>query len=358
MREKNIYSVLEDDSPIIIMNGTKTYPDPNFFYFSGARFGGFENCALVVEKSGSKILTMELEADAARDTDCEVLVWKSGKEREEMIRTQLKDADKIYVNASKLNAQHYNDLLKMFPDKKIEDCSEEILKARMIKDPDEIASLREICRISSRAIENAWSQVKEGMTEKDFASSLIHSLMELGSSLPQCEPTVAFGENTAFPHFQATDRKLKKGDFILADFNGLVNKYTSDLTRTVVFGKASEKQKEIHGIVKEANSIGKDAIKSGVEAREVEKKVRDYIDSTKYRGRFIHGLGHGIGLELHDHPAMGLNSSIVLRTNMAVTVEPGIYIPGFGGVRIEDDVMVTDTGISVMTDTTRELVEL
>ncbi len=358
MREKNVFSKLNDESPILIMNGTKTYPDPNFFYFSGAKFGGFENCALIVEKDRTTIVTMELEADAARDTDCEVFVYKSNRERREIIQNKLNGAKKIYLNNSKLNAQHYFDIKSMFPGKDLEDCSDAIMQARMIKDQDEVESLKKICEISSRALEETWATVKEGMTEKDFASNLVHTMMDRGSSLPQCEPTVAFGENTAFPHFQATDRKLKKGDFILADFNGLYNKYTSDLTRTVVFGKASEEQKEMHSLIKEANEIGKKMVKDGVAAKDVEKRVREFIDASKYSGKFIHGLGHGIGLELHDHPAMGLNSTIVLKRNMAVTVEPGVYVPGFGGVRIEDDVIVTDDGILTMTDTTRELVEL
>lgn len=358
MHEKEVFDRLEDDSPILIMNGSKTYPDPNYFYFSGAKFGGFENCAMVVEKSGTKIITMGLEADAARETDCEVFVYGSLAERQQMIKDNLKGAKKVYINASKLNTQHYLEIKEMLPGVTIQDCSSEILSARMIKNEEEIANLKEATRISSRAIENAWSTVHEGMTEKEFASTLIHSMMDLGSALPQCEPTVAFGENTAFPHYQATERKLKKGDLILADFNALYNKYTSDLTRTVIFGKASDKQREMHDVVLQANEAGRKAIREGAVSKDVEHSARSIIDSSQFKGKFIHGLGHGIGLELHDHPALSVNSDFVLKKNMTITVEPGVYLPGFGGFRIEDDVIVTADGVITMTDTTRELVEL
>ncbi|MCL4451496.1 MAG: aminopeptidase P family protein [Candidatus Thermoplasmatota archaeon] len=358
MHEKDLYARVKDDYPILIMNGTKTYPDPNYFYFSGAKFGGFENCAMVVNKSGTTIITMELEAEAARETDCEVLVYKTQAERSQIIIDKLKASDKVYINASKLNVQHYFEMKKMLPNTTFIDCSSEILSTRMIKTEQEIASLKEATKISSRALENAWSKVHEGMTEKEFGTSLVSSMMELGSALPQCEPTIAFGENTAFPHFQATDRRLKRGDFILADFNALYNKYTSDLTRTVVFGNASKEQNEMHDIVLQANEAGRKAIKDGAVSKDVERIARNIIDSSRFKGKFIHGLGHGIGLELHDHPALSISSDMVLKKNMTITVEPGIYVFGVGGVRIEDDVVVTKDGSITMTDTTRELVEL
>ncbi|MEM0135312.1 MAG: Xaa-Pro peptidase family protein [Thermoplasmatales archaeon] len=358
MHEKDVYERIKDDFPILIMNGTKTYPDPNFFYFSGAKFGGFENCALIVNKKGITIITMELEAEAAKQTDCEVFVYKSEAERQKIITDKLKDLDKVYINASKLNTQHYFEIKKMLPSTTLVDCSLEILSTRMIKTKEEVANLKEATRISSRALEAAWSKVHEGMSEKEFGSNLVSSMMELGSALPQCEPTVAFGENTAFPHFQATERKLRKGDLILADFNSLYNKYTSDLTRTVVFGKSSIVQNEMHDVVLEANEASRKAIRDGVISRDIDHIARNIIDSSKYKGKFIHGLGHGIGLELHDHPALSINSNLVLKNNMTITVEPGVYVFGVGGLRIEDDILVTKDGAITLTDTTRDLLEL
>jgi Xaa-Pro dipeptidase len=159
---------------------------------------------------------------------------------------------------------------------------------------------------------------------------------------------VCFGENSAEPHHSTGDRKLKKGDYVLMHYGAKYRDYTADTTRTAVFGKATAEQKEIYSTVYRAQSESMHMIKPGINGKLVNQKSYDIIDSTKYKGILTHGVGHGIGLDVHDHQAFG-SSDFTLKENMAVTVKPGIYIPGYGGVRIEDDVLVTKTGFKLLT---------
>ncbi len=170
-------------------------------------------------------------------------------------------------------------------------------------------------------------------------------------------PIIAFGENSAEPHYFSGSRKLKKGDIVLMDFGARYKKYNSDMTRTYIFGRANEKTKRMYEVVLEAQRVGIESIKSGVKGSDVDKKAREYIDSTEFKGLLIHSLGHGVGLAVHDHPALSPNSNLVLENGMVVTVEPGVYVRGFGGVRIEDDVLVKGNG-EVLTPAPKDLIEI
>jgi Xaa-Pro dipeptidase len=199
----------------------------------------------------------------------------------------------------------------------------------------------------------------EGMYEYEIAAEIEYNLQKNGADCSAFEIISSFGKNTAEPHYSHGNTKLKKGDFVLFDFGSRFKKYNSDITRTFVFGKADKKQKEIYETVLYAQQIGFDSIKPDVLTSEVHYAVQNYIDNTRYKGCFIHSTGHSIGLSVHDG-IIGLNqkNSVKLKEDMVFTVEPGIYIPGFGGVRIEDDILIKKEGIKILTKYPRTFLEI
>ena len=230
-------------------------------------------------------------------------------------------------------------------------------RARKIKEESELKNLREAARIASDSFEDFTKTLREGMTESELAANIVYAMMKNGASGESFKTIVAFGKNSAIPHYSPGNAKLKKNDFVLMDYGALYNRYCSDTTRTVVFGRADEKQRDIYETVKLAQAESKKALTSMANGKDIDKIARDIIDK-KYPGRFIHSLGHGVGLDVHDHPALSPTLDFILKPNMVVTDEPGIYIPGFGGVRIEDDLIIKKNGHEEITTATRELLEL
>ncbi len=357
MDYKKIFDYTRRADAIVIMNGGENSTDKTFFYLTGARSGIFEGSALIVTRDNIKIITSRLEESAARETGIETLIFNTRHEMEEIIRNETKNFDNIGLNYSSMTLSLYRDLMRIIPDKDFIDVSESILEARKIKEPEELEKIKKAAKIASDALENAINKIKEGMTESELASEVAYSMMRLGASGPSFNTIVAFGENSAIPHYSPGDKKLKKGDFVLIDYGALYNRYCSDVTRTMVFGNASDEQRDIYETVKEAQQKSMDAIKAGMNGRDVDGIARSIIDE-KYPGRFIHSLGHGVGMDVHDHPALSPSYDFILKRNMVVTVEPGIYIPETGGVRIEDDVVVTDSGHIRITTAPRDLIEL
>ena len=175
---------------------------------------------------------------------------------------------------------------------------------------------------------------------------------------PSFETIVASGPNSAIPHHTPTDRTVEQGDFVKCDFGALLDGYHSDMTRTVVVGSAAEWQREMYAVVAAAQQAGRDAVRPGISCRDVDARARAIVDSSDFSGRFVHPLGHGVGLEIHEQPTLIATATDTLAERMPVTIEPGIYLPGRGGVRIEDTVVVRPDGAEVLTATTRELLEL
>ncbi len=172
------------------------------------------------------------------------------------------------------------------------------------------------------------------------------------------DPIVAFGEHAAEPHHRPCHRALEEGDVIKMDFGALVGGYHTDFTRTVAFGEPASELRKVHDVVAAAQQAGVDALRPGVRAGDVDRAARGVIEDAGYGDRFTHGLGHGVGLEIHEGPSLRRDGEDVLPVGAVVTVEPGIYLPGMGGVRIEDAVVVTDDGPGALGVSTRELIEL
>jgi len=227
--------------------------------------------------------------------------------------------------------------------------------ARMVKDPTEVENLREACRIGSEAGKLIPSFLSDGMSETEAAAELNYRMQRLGASGPSFATNASFGPNAAEPHHSPGSERLRKGDFALFDFGALFNRYGSDITRTFFYHRVTRRQKEMYEVVKEAQQAGFDAIRAGAISKDVDAAARAVIDGSSFKGLFIHSLGHGIGLSVHDGGRLASGSDLVLEENMVLTVEPGVYVRGEGGVRIEDDIRVTKDGYELLTFTPKDL---
>ena len=227
-----------------------------------------------------------------------------------------------------------------------------------IKDRDELASIKKAVEISDLAFERIINLIAPGIRERDIAAELEYQMMALGSEKPAFDSIVASGPNSALPHAGVSVRKVKKGDLVTLDFGATVNGYVSDITRTVVVGKATPRQKKIYSIVLKAQKAAIRKVKAGVMAAAVDKAARSIITKAGYGKEFGHGTGHGIGFFVHVGPRVSSVSKDKLMVNNVVTIEPGIYISRWGGVRIEDDVVVTRKGCDVLNRAPKNLLEL
>ena len=210
---------------------------------------------------------------------------------------------------------------------------------RGVKDEEEIRRLTGAQRISERALADLLKEIKVGQTEQEIAARLQYLMLRYGAERMSFDPIIASGPNGSMPHAVPGERKIQNGDFITMDFGCVYQGYCSDMTRTVVVGKANEKQKEIYGVVLEAQTEALNGLHAGMTGREADAIARDVITKAGYGSCFGHALGHSVGLYIHEKPALSPADHTVLEPGMVETVEPGIYIPGFGGVRIEDMVI-------------------
>lgn len=226
------------------------------------------------------------------------------------------------------------------------------------KDVEELALIEEAIAAATGALDSLLPLVRVGMTESMIAGMLEGLLREWGSESLPFPSIVASGERSALPHARTTDRTVNDGEFVLIDFGAVVGGYCADITRTVVVGRADSRQREAYGIVQEANARASRTVHAGMRGREADALARDFIASAGFGEAFGHGLGHGIGLEVHEAPRLAASAEGVLAEGAVVTIEPGVYIPGWGGVRIEDDVYLGGDGSRILTSLSRELLEL
>jgi Xaa-Pro aminopeptidase len=231
-------------------------------------------------------------------------------------------------------------------------------KLRLIKTEAEIKILKEAADIADAAFKHILDFIRPSITELDVANELEFFMRKAGATSSSFDIIVASGYRSALPHGVASDKLIEKGDFITLDFGAYHKGYVSDITRTVSVGEPDPKLKQIYEIVLEAQMKGVEGIKPGMTGKEADALTRDYITEKGYGEYFGHSTGHGIGLEVHEGPALSVRSDVILEPGMIVTVEPGIYIPGLGGVRIEDDTLITKDHNETLTHSTKELIIL
>jgi Xaa-Pro aminopeptidase len=236
--------------------------------------------------------------------------------------------------------------------------SELVETLRERKDAQEVARIAAAADVATRALERTVTQVRVGMTELEVAGALERALREEGSTGFPFESIVASGSRSALPHARADSRAIQPGDFLLLDFGAIVDGYCSDITRTFVVGRASEEQRAIYDVVRQANARAVSAVCAGMLGRDADALARRYIEERGYGEEFGHSLGHGIGLEVHEAPRLAKTADAPLPHGAVVTIEPGIYRAGWGGVRIEDDVVLGADGAEILTAFPRELMEI
>jgi Xaa-Pro aminopeptidase len=230
---------------------------------------------------------------------------------------------------------------------------------RVRKDPEEIAAIREAGRVALEALEAALALARPGVREIDVAARLELELRVRGSEWHPFPTIVASGPRSALPHAGTSDREIRRGDFLLLDFGARVDGYCADVTRTVVVGaRADERQRTVYDLVRDAQRQARERVAVGMSGREADALARSVIEAGGFGEQFGHSLGHGLGLEVHEEPRLSRTSEQTLPEGAVATIEPGVYVPGWGGVRLEDDVALTATGPELLTDGRTELREL
>lgn len=230
---------------------------------------------------------------------------------------------------------------------------------RTVKDEGELALLREACAISCRALGEVFGSIAPGQTEREVARRLEATMLELGAEAVAFETIVATGPNSAIPHHRPTDREVQRGDLLKIDFGARYGGYHADCTRTVVVGREpADWQREVYDVVRTAQRAGRHALRAGADVSAVDAASRQVVADAGYGEAFPHGLGHGVGLEIHEAPMMGYGKTGTIDARTPITVEPGVYLPGRGGVRIEDTLVVADGEPELLTTTPKDLLVL
>ncbi len=325
----------------------------NIRYFSG--FTGSDGVLII--DSGTAILLVDgrYTAQAALEvTDMQIIEYK---DKIEGITQTIKDSQlkNIGFEADFITVEMYNKLTKCLHNYVFVPLAEEIRLIRARKDETEIELMKKAAQISSAAILSLITQIKPGCTEKELALQLELNARKSGADQLAFEAIVAAGANSALPHARPTDKKIKKGNLIVIDFGVKCEGYCSDETCTIAFGELTDKQKNAYQAIRNAHDRAISIIKANISASAVDTCARDAL-GEKYRRYFVHGTGHGIGMEVHEAPRLASNSQDILEAQMTVTVEPGLYFPGLWGIRIEDTVLVKESGCEKLTKMDKELV--
>lgn len=264
----------------------------------------------------------------------------------------------IGFEGNNISLDQFRDLENSFPGTKFENNSMVLENIASVKDEGELESLRKAAEITDKIFDKIIKEIKIGMSEKEIASKISYYSKIMGDNEDSFAPIVASGINGSKPHHTPSEKKIANNEFITMDFGAVYNGYHGDMTRTVFVGKPNEKQKKIYEIVFEAQARGIKNVKPGITGKELDSISRKYITDKGYGEYFGHGLGHGIGLVVHAEPRISQKNEKPIKANQAITIEPGIYIPEWGGIRIEDDVIVTSDGHEVITKSPRKMVIL
>lgn len=333
---------------------------PNVYYLTGL---SSSNAALLLAVGGDAVLATDSRYAPAAERDCpdvELIV-------ERFVETRLVGDAKergmwtVAFEAHEMTVERHADLAARAEGVTLVPFGRRIEELREIKEPSELELLATACRISSQALADVFPVIRPGLTERSLAAAIDRRMVELGADRPAFSTIVASGPNGATPHHSPTERPLRRGDLITMDFGAVYHGYHADMTRTVALGDPAGWQREIYELVAAAQRSGIEAARPGADVGDVDAAARDLIRDAGHGDHFQHGLGHGVGLQPHEAPMMGYGRTGKLTTRVAVTVEPGVYLPGKGGVRIEDVLAVgagAAGGAAFLTTTTRDLLVL
>jgi len=333
--------------------------DPsNMFYLSG--YTG-EGMVLIAQKVWAIITDFRYTEQAQKQAPVFSVEATSKDRRAETVVAELCHEfhlDKLYYEDNYVTVRGFESLKKTVPGMEWKSVAGEPQRLREVKDDVELDLIRKACKITGEAFERMLGVIKEGMTEKEIALRLEYDMLQNGADGIAFSTIVAAGANGSLPHAIPSDYQVRKGDMITMDFGAKCGGYCADMTRTIALGQPSDEMIRVYETVLEAQKRSQDAVRAGRICREVDAIARDYIDQNGYAGRFGHGLGHSLGIDVHEMPSLNQSCSAVLEENQLVTVEPGIYLPGVGGVRIENTVIVRKDGCEALTLPSRELIIL
>ena len=358
--EKLNASLATSDLDAVILN-----PGPTLTHLTGLRFHLMERpvVLLYAKHQVPAIVLPELELQKVAGLPYELQVFaypenpsEWGSVFRKAVQTLGLDGKRIGVEPRQLRLLEFRYVKDGAPEADYPDASDVLYALRLRKDKSEVDAMRQAVKIAQDALEATLASIKIGMTERELSSELVTQLLKHGSD-PEMPfaPIVSGGPNAANPHASPSDRKLQAGDLLVVDWGATYDGYISDLTRTFAVGEVEEEYKKIHQIVQDANAAGRAAGKPGVPCAAVDKAARDVIEKAGYGAYFTHRTGHGIGMEGHEEPYMRGDNMQLLEPGMAFTVEPGIYLPDRNGVRIEDNVVITETGVDVLSDMPRQI---
>lgn len=338
-------------------------PGPTLTYLTGLRFHLMERpvVLLVAQGQDPALVLPELELPKVASLPYKLQAFTYGENPSEWDGVFRKAAQALGLDGKRIGVEPRQMRLLEFrhvkagaPEADFPDASDVLVELRLRKDQAEIEAMRRAVKLAQDALEATIPLIKAGMTEKELSAELVTQLLKHGSeSEMPFSPIVSSGPNSANPHASPTERELQAGDMLVVDWGATYDGYISDLTRTFAVREVDGEYKKIHEIVLEANAAGRSAAKPGVPCANVDRAARDVIEKAGYGQCFTHRTGHGIGMEAHEDPYMRGDNQQVLEPGMAFTVEPGIYLPNRNGVRIEDNVVITETGADVLSDMPR-----
>jgi Xaa-Pro dipeptidase len=348
---------------LVLANSVDPLIDHSFFYLFDCASGIFEGSLAIALPDGRlHVFSSPLEAEsayqAAKEDPTVTVHVPRPQEMEAEVRSILGSTTRIALNYHELTHESYLRLSKLIGEREWIDASAALRKSRVTKDAREIERLRRAAEIGSAVGREIPQMLRAGMTELELAAEMEYSMMKHGASGRSFATIVGFGTSGAEPHYMPRDKPLRSGESIVCDFGAFYRRYASDITRSFHFGRRDDELKRVHETVEAAQQAALSLARAGVTGKEIHNAAAQVIDASPWKGRFTHGLGHSIGLAVHDGFGMGPQTDDILQEGMAITIEPGIYLPGRGGVRIEDDILITRTGYEFLTTTPRGYLEV
>lgn len=349
------------------MDGIALVPGPNMVYFSGIHAHLSERpIVLFLPAEDDPMIIMPaleaMKAQAAGIPQARILAWTDQDWFEGAFEQAAKQLGlsswQMGVETLYMRVLESQTLLGAASGLDIVSADSMISSLRGIKDHDEITAMSRAVAVAEQAMNALLPRIRTGMSELQIASMLTQELSDAGAESAAFGPIVASGPNSAIPHALPTERKVQEGDLLLFDWGALINGYASDITRTYAVGDIDPDLREIYETVQRANEAGKHAVRPGAAAQEVDRAARGVIEEAGFGDKFIHRTGHGLGLEVHEEPSLVEGNTSELQAGNVFTVEPGIYLDGRGGVRIEDDVLVTADGYRSLTSLPRQLITI
>lgn len=349
---------LRQDTEALELDATLVSSLTNIRYLTG--FTGSNGLLLVTGRQATLLTDPRYTLQAKAETEgsgVKVVIAKSSLE--EALAPRLAKLKRIGFENNRMTYRSWEHLQRSLPmHATLQPIGAAIEMQRMVKSESEIAAIQESVRINSGAFDAAVARFRAGMTETDFAAEIEYQMRLLGAEKPSFDTIVAFRKNSALPHARPGAAKIDGNGLLLVDMGTFRGGYASDMTRCIHLGKPGAKTRSLYRAVLEAQLAGVAAVAPGVAAGEVDAAARRVLRKHGLEKAFIHSTGHGLGLEIHEAPRLGRGDGTILQAGMAITIEPGAYIDGTGGVRIEDTVLTTSTGVAILTPTPKELVIL